>query len=104
MGLAGVGRGIVGAGEYTYSAARFYAVLWVVFFPLGWLLSRPRSTSLLWRHFRWLAVATLAAIIVFAPMGLHLATNSHLISHRADEVSFLNPRACYALSIKAQIL
>ncbi len=89
LALAGA---LLGLGMYTYSAARFYVVLWVVFFPLEWLLSRPRYTSLLRRHFWWLAVATLAAIIVFAPMGLHLATNSHLISHRADEVSFLNPK------------
>jgi 4-amino-4-deoxy-L-arabinose transferase-like glycosyltransferase len=97
-GLRGKGRGwlvlagaLLGLSLYTYSAARFYPILLAVFFPVEWLLSRSRATSALRVHFRWLAAAAVAALVVFAPMGLHLATQADFAAERADEVSVFNP-------------
>jgi 4-amino-4-deoxy-L-arabinose transferase-like glycosyltransferase len=97
-GLRGKGAGwlvlagaLLGLSLYTYSAARFYPILLAVFFPLEWLLSRPRAASALHVHFRWLAAAAVVALVVFAPMGLHLATQADKAAERADEVSVFNP-------------
>ncbi len=86
-----LGGGLLGLAMYTYSAARFYAVLLMVFFPLEWLLARPRFTSLLRCHSGLLVGGALTAIIIFAPMGLHLATVPDLAVGRAWEVSVFNP-------------
>lgn len=96
-GLRGRGWGwflaagaLLGLAMYTYSAARFYAVLLAVFFLLDWLLA-PRRSALLQRH-SWGVIGTaLIAAVVFAPMGLHLASTPDLIAHRASEVSVFNP-------------
>jgi 4-amino-4-deoxy-L-arabinose transferase-like glycosyltransferase len=82
---------LLGLAMYTYSAARFYVMLLAVFFPLEWLLARPHSTSLLHRNIGSLIGMGLGAAFVFAPMGLHLASVPELITHRAQEVSILNP-------------
>jgi 4-amino-4-deoxy-L-arabinose transferase-like glycosyltransferase len=83
--------GLLGLSLYTYSAARFYPILLAVFFPLEWLLARSRATSALRVHFRWLVAAAVVALVVFAPMGLHLATQADLAAERAYEVSVFNP-------------
>jgi hypothetical protein len=85
-----IGGALLGLTMYTYSAARFYAVLLVVFFLLEWLLAQLRSTSLLHRYLGSLIVMALTAMIVFAPMGLHLMAVPELITHRAEEVSVFN--------------
>jgi len=86
--LAGV---LLGLTMYTYSGARFYVVLLCIFFPLEWLLARPHSDSLLHRRFWFLIGTGLTAIVVFAPMGLHLAKAPEYVMYRASEVSVFNP-------------
>lgn len=82
---------LLGLAMYTYSAARFYPVLLVVFFLLEWLLSKNHSAPFLPRYFWLLAAMILMAGIVFAPMALHLANVPDLLISRADQVSVFNP-------------
>jgi 4-amino-4-deoxy-L-arabinose transferase-like glycosyltransferase len=86
-----VAGGLLGLSMYTYAAARFYVVLWVVFLPVTWLLARSRSDNPLRGRYAWLAGMALAAGLVFLPMGLHLVSALHLIAGRAGEVSVFNP-------------
>ncbi len=97
-GLHGKGGGwfilagaLLGLAMYTYSAARFYLVLLVVFFLLEWLLARNRSTAFLPRYFWFLAGMGLSMGLVFMPMALHMAHVPDLLLSRADEVSVFNP-------------
>ncbi len=85
------GGALLGLSMYTYSAARFYVVLLVLFFGLEWLLARSRNEALLRRNFIRLVGLGLIALIVFAPMGLYFVNHPDLLSQRSDEVSFLNP-------------
>ncbi len=86
-----LGGVLLGATMYTYSAARFYVVLLILFFPIQCLLTRTKTGCFLSRYF-WSLVASAAAFtIVFLPMGLYLITNIELITHRANEVSVFNP-------------
>jgi 4-amino-4-deoxy-L-arabinose transferase-like glycosyltransferase len=86
-----VAGALLGLSMYTYAAARFYVLLWVVFLPVAWLLARSRSDSRLYGRYPWLAGMAVAAGLVFLPMGLHLTSALHLTVGRASEVSVFNP-------------
>jgi hypothetical protein len=86
----GVGGALLGLAIYTYTSARFFVVLMVVFFPLEWFLSRSNSLGLTRRHFKWLLVAGAVALTVIAPMAIFLWNHPGFVAERSDQVSVLN--------------
>ncbi len=88
----------LGLGPYTHLPARFLPFPLVFFFAILWALSRraPEARGLsrwarAWRCFRPLIVVGVAALIVFAPLGIHFVLHPADFTGRASVTSIFNP-------------
>lgn len=77
-----LGGALVGLVLYTYLAARLFPVTVAAFFCYALLVDRPLYSKRVWG----LALAALAAVVVFAPLGAHFARHPHDFWERADQV------------------
>lgn len=77
-----LGGAFTGLVLYTYLAARLFPVTVALFFIYCLLVDRKRFFA----RFGGLVLAALAAVLVFAPLGLHFIRNPHDFWERADQV------------------
>jgi 4-amino-4-deoxy-L-arabinose transferase-like glycosyltransferase len=76
----------VGLAQYTYSAARFFPVM-MLLFGIGTLVAR-RDTFM--REFpRWVVMGGVA-LAVFAPLGIYFVQNPGDLLNRANQISVFN--------------
>jgi len=82
----------LGLGIYTYPAFRMVPILMVSFW--GYLTLTQRG----WLRRNWLhlALLVLAALLVFAPLGLYFAANPLSLSTRPGQIASLSPEAVLA--------
>ena len=85
----------LGAGLYTYLAARFIFVLLLLFLIVEGLIrvAEGHNVDALWRRHRQSLILTgLLALLVFAPLGYYFAfENPEMFLERAGQVSVFNP-------------
>jgi hypothetical protein len=79
-GVAGI---FLAATQYTYKAALFVPVLFVLFIGSEILIDRKFWT----RHGRGLVICVIIAVLVFAPLGLYLATHPAQFFERPSTVT-----------------
>lgn len=79
----GIGGIFLAATQYTYKAALFVPILFVAFIGTEILIDRKFWT----RHRRGLFICVAIAILVFAPLGLYLATHPAQFFERPSTVT-----------------
>ncbi|HEY89011.1 MAG TPA: phospholipid carrier-dependent glycosyltransferase [Thermoflexia bacterium] len=77
-----LGGACIGLVLYTYLAARLFPVTVALFFGYTLLVDRPRARSRFWG----IALAALASIVVFSPLGYYFINHPHDFWERANQV------------------